>query len=420
MRDRAVLSILFAMSVIGCSSTAHAAGPFGSIRIAGWSGGAFTDDASGSFTHCGAHASYKNGTTLLVGQGTNGWLLGFAGPGWKIAKGESFPMDVTFDGQAQFHLFATGLSEGLAVALLPSQTMEQFRKAHLMSAFGKGQAFQFELAGTGQLLPTIANCYTKSKAAGVASAGDFTVPVVKPVSSPKPDLPKSAAATATTSSVSKPGKLIDVTGTGFVVSTGGHVVTNHHVIDVCVGDIQGKLAGGAAMNLRTVSVDEANDLALLQASAPVTASASIRGAAIRSGDAVIAIGYPFHGLLTSDFTVTTGIVSSLSGLLNDTRRLQISAPVQSGNSGGPLLDTSGNVIGVVTSKLNGLKFAKLTGDLPENINFAIKTGALRDFLDNSVVPYKLAEPGGELKTTDVASGARGYTMLISCSATAKE
>jgi S1-C subfamily serine protease len=298
--------------------------------------------------------------------------------------------------------------------------MEQFRKPHLMSAFGKGQAFQFELAGTGQLLPTIANCYTKSKAAGAANAGDFTVPLVKPVSNPKPDLPKAAAAPPTTASVSKPAKLIDVTGTGFVVSTSGHIVTNHHVIDGCVGDIRGKLAGGTAMNLRTVSVDEGNDLALLQTSAPVADSATIRGAAIRSGDAVIAIGFPFHGLLTSDFTVTTGIVSSLSGLLNDTRRLQISAPVQPGNSGGPLLDTSGNVIGVVTSKLNGLKFAKLMGDLPENMNFAIKTGALRDFLDNSVVPYKIAELGNDQKTTEIASSARGYTMLISCTATVKE
>jgi S1-C subfamily serine protease len=289
-----------------------------------------------------------------------------------------------------------------------------------MSAVGKGRVFQFNLNSTGQLLPTIANCYSKSKAAGVANAGDFTVPLVKPVASPKPDLPKVAAAPATTASVSNPGKLTDVTGTGFVVSTSGHVVTNQHVIDGCVGDIQGKLTGGAAMTLRTVSVDEANDLALLQTSAPVSDSASIRGTTVRSGDAVITIGYPFHWLLTSDFAVTTGIVSSLSGLLNDTRRLQISAPVQPGNSGGPLLDMSGNVIGVVTSKLNGLKFAKLTGDLPENMNFAIKTGALRDFLDNSVVPYKVAEPGNELKATDVASSARGYTMLISCTANVKE
>lgn len=75
------------------------------------------------------------------------------------------------------------------------------------------------------------------------------------------------------------------------------------------------------------------------------------------------------------------------------------------------------MVGVVAAKINALKFAKATGDLPENINFAIKTGALRDFLDNSVVPYQVAPPSAELKTSDVASNARAYTMLISCSAT---
>jgi S1-C subfamily serine protease len=66
---------------------------------------------------------------------------------------------------------------------------------------------------------------------------------------------------------------------------------------------------------------------------------------MRPGDSVVAIGYPFHGLLTFDFTVTTGIVSSLSGILNDTRYLQISAAVQPGNSGGPLLDPTGRLSG---------------------------------------------------------------------------
>jgi S1-C subfamily serine protease len=185
-----------------------------------------------------------------------------------------------------------------------------------------------------------------------------------------------------------------------------------------VGDISANLAGQASSVLRTVSTDEINDLALLQAPQPFNEVAVIRATAIHPGDAIIAIGYPLHGLLTSDFTVTSGIVSSLSGLLNDTRYLQISAEVQSGNSGGPLLDTSGEVVGVVSSKLNALKVVKATGDLPQNINFAIKTGAMRDFLDNSVVPYKTAEPKTELKTAEIARQARAYTMLISC--TAKE
>jgi S1-C subfamily serine protease len=88
---------------------------------------------------------------------------------------------------------------------------------------------------------------------------------------------------------------------------------------------------------------------------------------------VVAIGFPYHGLLTSDFTVTTGIVSSLSGLLKDTRFLQISAAVQPGNSGGPLLDTGGLIVGMVTAKNNSLTFVRATGNIPENINFAIKT-----------------------------------------------
>jgi S1-C subfamily serine protease len=102
--------------------------------------------------------------------------------------------------------------------------------------------------------------------------------------------------------------------------------------------------------------------------------------------------------------------------LNDTRFLQISAPVQPGNSGGPLHDTSGLVVGVVSEKLNALKFASVTGNIPANISFAIKQGALRDFLDNSAVPYRTADAQKELKTAEVASAARGYTMLISCRA----
>ena len=103
-------------------------------------------------------------------------------------------------------------------------------------------------------------------------------------------------------------------------------------------------------------------------------------------------------------------------MLNDTRYLQISAAVQPGNSGGPLLDTSGEVVGMVAAKLNALEVARATGDIPQNINFAIKTGSIRDFLDNSVVPYETAEPKDEFKTAEIAQAARGYTLLISCNA----
>jgi S1-C subfamily serine protease len=102
--------------------------------------------------------------------------------------------------------------------------------------------------------------------------------------------------------------------------------------------------------------------------------------------------------------------------MNDTRYLQISAAVQPGNSGGPLLDTAGQVAGVVAMKLDALKMVKVTGDIPENINFAIKTGTLRDFLDNSTIDYQSGDAKTDLKTTDIAQNARAFTLLISCSA----
>jgi S1-C subfamily serine protease len=255
---------------------------------------------------------------------------------------------------------------------------------------------------TAQLLPSLVNCVVKVKKNGLAKAGEFAV----------------ASSKSATAQPAKPARTFSQIGTGFVISANGHVVTNQHVVHGCVGDIQGNLGGEAPVKLRLVSSDHTNDLALLQAPAPFKEVATIRDKPVHSGDSVVAIGYPFHGMLTSDFTVTTGIVSSLSGILNDTRYLQISAAVQPGNSGGPLLDADGQIVGMVAAKLDALRFAKATGEIPENINFAIKTGMLRDFLDNSAVAYQTATgTKGDLKTSEIAQNARGFTLLISCTAT---
>ena len=75
------------------------------------------------------------------------------------------------------------------------------------------------------------------------------------------------------------------------------------------------------------------------------------------------------------------------------------------------------IVGMAAAKINALKFVRPTGNIPENINFAVKTGMIRDLLDNSVVPYQTAEPKAEMKTTDIAGSARPCTLLISCTAT---
>ncbi|MDB5604158.1 MAG: serine protease [Bradyrhizobium sp.] len=396
------------LCIVLASSTSSARGPYGSINIGNWQGGAYTDDETGSFTHCAAGATYQSGIYFAVSVGENlSWRLGFAHENWQLTPGQAFALALTFDGQPAINVQGVPISSHLVNVEMPanSSLIAQFRKAKVMTVFAQGQLFQFTLTQTAQLLPSLANCVISVKKNGVANAGEFAVaPVAKPV-------------VATAPAQSKPAKTVTKTGTGFVISNNGHIVTNQHVVDGCVGDIQGNLSGEAPVKLRLVSSDETNDLALLQAPSPLKEVATIRDKAIHPGDSVVAIGYPFHGLLTSDFTVTTGIVSSLSGILNDTRYLQISAAVQPGNSGGPLLDAGGEVVGMVAAKLNALKFAKATGNIPENINFAIKTGTLRDFLDNSVVPYQTADTKNELKTSDIARNARAFTLLISCTAT---
>jgi S1-C subfamily serine protease len=404
----AIGAVIATLCLIAAPPTASARGPYGSINVGNWKGGAYTNDQSGAFTHCAAGTQYESGIYFVVTINDKaGWTLGFAHEKWTFTTDRAFPIELTFDGQTPFNVHGVPLADKLLQVPMPSNSLliAQFRKAKAMTAYTQGHLFQFKLDQTAQLLPTLANCVAKVKQFGIAAAGDFSV---------APAAAKPGAAPG--GAPGKPEKTGTQIGTGFVVSANGHVVTNQHVIDGCVGDIQGSLTGEAAVMLRVVSSDETNDLALLQAPGTFKDIAVIKDKAVRSGDSVVAIGYPYHGLLTSDFTVTTGIVSSLSGVLNDTRFLQISAAVQPGNSGGPLLASSGEVVGVVAAKLNALKFVKATGNIPENINFAIKTGALRDFLDNSAVSYQTADSKTELKTADIARNARAFTLLVSCKA----
>ena len=112
--------------------------------------------------------------------------------------------------------------------------------------------------------------------------------------------------------------------------------------------------------------------------------------------------------------MTAGHATALAGLANNTALIQISAPVQPGNSGGPVLDASGNVVAVVTGKLNVLRAAAVTGDIAQNINFAVAPSALRGFLDAHNVSYESAPSSKSLGTADVADIGRRFTVLVEC------
>ena len=197
----------------------------------------------------------------------------------------------------------------------------------------------------------------------------------------------------------------DSSGSGFRVARGA-IVTNHHVIDGCsrlhVNGIVAQVRGS----------DARSDLALLGVTLPGP-SASLRAQRAAVGEPLAVAGYPLRGLL-SGFNLTTGNLSSLSGLGGDTRYLQITAPVQPGNSGGPMLDSAGNLMGVVVSKLDAIRLAKITGDMAQNVNFALNANVLRSFLDAYSVDYASAGSDKPLAPTAIAEKARGFTVLVEC------
>ncbi len=84
------------------------------------------------------------------------------------------------------------------------------------------------------------------------------------------------------------------------------------------------------------------------------------------------------------------------------------------DAGGPLLDQAGNVVGIVTAKLNAVKMAKYTGDIPQNVNFALKASLVRDMLEVKDIDYETASSKRELKTVDIFDKARKFTVLVEC------
>ena len=128
----------------------------------------------------------------------------------------------------------------------------------------------------------------------------------------------------------------------------------------------------------------------------------------------MAFGFPLSGLLSDSGNLTKGSITASSGLGDSTSQVQISAPVQAGNSGGPLIDYSGNVVGVVVSKLSALKVAEITGDLPQNVNFAIKRRIVEAFLDSHDVDYISAQSTENLDAADIAGAAKKYTVRVLC------
>jgi S1-C subfamily serine protease len=142
--------------------------------------------------------------------------------------------------------------------------------------------------------------------------------------------------------------------------------------------------------------------------------ARFRTRSLRAGETIATYGFPLAGTLSASGNIVSGNVSSLAGLADNVRLLQISAPIQPGNSGGPLLDMKGAVVGIVNGKLDELAAIETAGSLPQNVNFSIKANVGLNFLDAHSIPYETSSDGPALDLPAIADKARKFTVFISC------
>ena len=191
-------------------------------------------------------------------------------------------------------------------------------------------------------------------------------------------------------------------------------MTNNHVVDGCEY-MQVTLPDGSQQRGETLFTDAYNDLAVIKvnynpkniATFPVSSN-------YRVGDDVLAFGFGLGYILSSSGILTTGTIGALSGIADDSRFMQITAIIQHGNSGGPLSDKMGNVIGINTQGIDSVDFYKRHGVASEPANFAVKEMVMKTFLKAHTIPYTEVNKTQPIPTADLGEQMRLYSVKAHC------
>jgi len=205
-------------------------------------------------------------------------------------------------------------------------------------------------------------------------------------------------------------------GTGFFISKDGHIITNNHVIDSCHTNkvnYQGNVVAA-----KILARDRINDLALLQADIKPKDIFNISTDDVDLLEEIYVAGYPFGKAVSSSVKVTRGVVSALSGLGDNYSNIQIDAALQPGNSGGPIINNKGNVVGIAVSKLDYEKVIEAFGTIPENTNFGIKSSVLQTFTKSNNLNLPQTKSRGVISTKQIGDKIKNATIYLGCWMTA--
>jgi len=259
--------------------------------------------------------------------------------------------------------------------------------------------------------PAIAKI-TPSKS-GDAPKPSQVVQLFKPVKKPGPNKSVSTGDTLKPSQEKlDPNKLVlTSSGTGFSVASGGYVITNNHVIDGCQNvKIHHK---GKSVPTSVVAFDPNSNLALLKGNFNPLAVFPLSGEKPELLQDIYVAGYPFGRELNYSVKVTKGIISSLRGVNNNFSNIQIDVLLNNGNSGGPILDEKGNIIGVAVAKLNISKATEIIDAILAGTNLGIKTSVVRNLLESNDI--SLPNPNtNPISKTKLAKMISDGTYYLSC------
>lgn len=200
-------------------------------------------------------------------------------------------------------------------------------------------------------------------------------------------------------------------GSGFAVTSDGYVITNYHVIKGCT-DVKIHDKGNAFIST-IITFDPNNDIALLKGDFKPRSFYPLSRETPKLLTEVYVAGHPFGQDISTTVKVTRGIVSSLTGIANNFSNLQIDAALQPGNSGGPIMDNKGNVVGVAVAKLDLDTIVEEYGVVPENVNFGVKSNVVLNILESENID--LVSPNLEIiPTGELSDMITDGTYYLSC------
>jgi S1-C subfamily serine protease len=203
-------------------------------------------------------------------------------------------------------------------------------------------------------------------------------------------------------------------GTGFFVTAAGHLVTNNHVIDECAV-LTVEATNGESARADLLAADPRIDLAIVKTTLPPPAVAAFRPPGpLAVGARADLVGYPTQGVAPITPFFTKGDVMELAGRGPDPARFMIKGDVRGGNSGGPVLDQTGAVIGVIFAETNTPKIYRETGQVVKDIGFAVRNAVVLDFLRRHGVAWRNEAGRANLTRDEVFDAAKPFVARIGC------